>query len=252
MKNKYMAPVFAGVALLGTAVHSEAATADNNNLWLNYVGDHPLFSSPWGVHLEVQNRLSDWGADWQQLLVRPGINYQIDPHWSVSAGYAYVRTDPYGELPVAHSFDENRIWEQVQYKGDWLGIGWTHRVRFEQRWIEELRQRTDGDFETANWRGEQRARYLLRSDIPLTKDKKTYFALWDEVFFNFGGNILGNHFDQNRAFAGIGRKLTDHVKLEVGYMEQSLHRRGGENWENNHTVCVWLMSNLPFFPGQSR
>jgi hypothetical protein len=45
----------------------------------------------------------------------------------------------------------------VQYKGDWLGIGWTHRIRCEQRWIGELRQRTDGDFETANWRGEQRA-----------------------------------------------------------------------------------------------
>ncbi len=93
---------------------------------------------------------------------------------------------------------------------------------------------------------------MLRSDIPPTKDKKTYFALWDEVFFNSGGNILGNHLDQNRAFAGIGRKLTDHVKIEVGCMEQSVHRRGGENWENNHTVCFWLMSNLPFFPVQSR
>ena len=164
MDSKYIAPRCLAVALLGIGFQLEAATADNNNFWLNYVGDHPLLSSPWGVHLEVQNRLSDWGKDWQQLLVRPGINYQIDPHWSVSAGYAYVRTDRYGELPVARSFDENRIWEQVQYKGDWLGIGWTHRVRFEQRWIEELRQRTDDDFETANWRGEQRASTRYRLD----------------------------------------------------------------------------------------
>jgi hypothetical protein len=225
----------------------DAETADNNNLWLNYVGDHPLFGSPWGLHLEVQNRLSEWGKDWQQLLVRPGINYTFTPNLSASMGYGYVRTYPYGELPSVHEFDEHRMWEQMLYKHEGLGMEWIHRVRFEQRWIEELGQRPDGGYETTNWRGENRARYMLRNNIPISEDKKTYLAIWDEVFFNFGGNILGNHFDQNRAFVGIGRKLTDHTKLEVGFLEQTVHKRGGQNWENNHTISVWLTSNLPFF-----
>jgi hypothetical protein len=65
-------------------------------------------------------------------------------------------------------------------------------------------------------------------------------------FFNFGSNILMNYLDQNRAFIGLGRKLSPTTRLEVGFMEQTLQRRGGAMWESNHTACVWLMSNWPF------
>jgi hypothetical protein len=220
------------------ASSASAITADNTNLWLNYVGDHPFGDGPWGVHLEAQNRLSDWGADWQQFIVRPGINYQISPALSASLGYAFVETYPYGDLPVAQEFDEHRVWEQLSYKHTWLGLDWQHRIRLEQRYIE--------DTSASNWRQENRLRYMLRTTVPLSSDKKWYLALWDEVFFNFGGNLDKNRFDQNRAFIGIGRKLSDSTKLEVGLLEQTLQRRGGVNWENNHTVAVWLTSVFPF------
>jgi len=231
--------LFGSLSTTGSAADQHA---DNYNLWLNYVGDHPLFGSPWGLHLEVQNRLSDWGDDSQQLLVRPGINYAISPTLSVSAGWAYVKTFPYGDLPVDHEFDEHRAWEQVLYKAKFLGLEWQHRMRLEQRWIEEL----DKEGTTTNWRGENRFRYLLRTNIPLSSDKKTYLALWNEVFLNFGGNILKNHFDQNRAFIGIGHQFSADTRLEVGFMEQTIQRRGGDKWENNHTPSIWLTSKMPF------
>ncbi len=231
--------LFGSLAISGLAADQHA---DNYNLWLNYVGDHSLFGSPWGVHLEIQNRREDWGDEWQQLLIRPGINYTISPTVTVSAGYAYVKTYPYGDLPVANEFDEHRAWEQLSWKVNFMGLEWQHRFRLEQRWIEE--QDKSGD--TTNWRGENRFRYMLRTSIPLTEDKKTYLAIWDEVFLNFGGNIAKNHFDQNRAFIGIGHKLTPTTRLEVGYMEQTIQRRGGDKWEANHTACIWLMSNWPF------
>jgi hypothetical protein len=243
----------AGLMLAGVVcvcrAQTLAATADNQNVWLNYVGDHPLFGGPLGLHLEVQNRLSEWGRDWQQLLIRPGINYQFTPNWSASLGYGFVRTYPYGELPVAHRFDEHRIYEQLQYKQDLLGLKWTHRLRLEQRWIEELQKQPDGRFTRENWRGEQRVRYLLRTEWPLTEDRRFYVPIWNEAFFNFGGNIVWNHFDQNRAFIGLGWQVDKHVRLETGFMEQTVKRRGGQNWENNHTLSVWLSSNLPFFDG---
>jgi Protein of unknown function (DUF2490)/Phage integrase, N-terminal SAM-like domain len=90
---------------------------------------------------------------------------------------------------------------------------------------------------------EYRFRYLLRTTVPLSDDKKWYLALWNEVFINFGGNLEHNHFDQNRAFIGLGRKVSDSTKLEVGFLEQTLQRRGGVNWEHNHTVALWLTSH---------
>ncbi len=242
-------PLFVGLFGVVIIPVLRAETADNHNLWINYVGDHPLFGSPWGIHGEIQNRREDWGKDWQQLLVRPGINYQFSPNLSASVGYAFVRTFPYGELPAAHRFDEHRVWQQVQFKHESFHLKWTHRLRLEQRWIEELQKTPDNHYRTANWRGEQRIRYMLRSELPLTDNKRLYLPVWNESFFNFGANILGNHFDQNRAFFGLGWKVNEHFKVETGLLEQTLHKRGpgGKNWENNHTISVWLSSNLPFF-----
>jgi Protein of unknown function (DUF2490) len=240
MKSILLALLATGLTL-GSALAADQH-ADNDNLWLNYVGDHPLLKSPWGLHLEIQNRREDWGDEWQQLLIRPGLNYTLSPTITVSAGYGFVKTYPYGELPVAQEFDEHRLWEQVAYKMTFLGLDWQHRLRLEQRWIEEVNPAG----ERLNWRGENRLRYMLRTSIPLTADKNVYLVLWNEVFLNFGGNILKNHFDQNRAFIGIGRKLTPSTRLEIGFMEQTVQRRGGDKWEANHTASIWLMSNAPF------
>jgi hypothetical protein len=241
--------VLISVAGLGlcSAESPDNITSDNNNLWLNYVGDHAVGQGPWGLHMELQNRRSDWGGDWQQILFRPGINYQYSPNLRFSAGYAYVYTFPYGENPGASEFPEHRAWEQVLQKFKFLDLDWQQRFRLEQRWIGEMaKDPRDGDFERYDWRSENRFRYMLRTEIPLTDDKKNYVAIWDEIFFNFGGNVVGNTFDQNRAFLGLGRKLTDTTRLEVGYLEQTVQRRGGEIQDNNHTVSVWLTSSEPF------
>jgi hypothetical protein len=237
---------------LALAILPLSAAADqhdsNGNLWLNYVGDHPLFGSPWGLHLEVQNRRAELGDEWQQLLIRPGINYTLSPTITVSAGWAYVKTYPYGDFPTAHEFPENRAWEQVVYSQKAFNLEFQHRLRLEQRWIGELQRQGGGDYSLQNWRYENRIRYMLRTNVPLSADKKTYLALWDEVFFNFGNNVSHNYFDQNRAFVGIGRKLTDTTRIEVGFMEQTVKRRGGTIWEHNHTASVWIMSKWPFAP----
>lgn len=246
MRSHLLLPVLLALFVPATNQASDKLTDSNGNLWLNYVGDHPLGDGPWGLHLEVQTRRADFGEDWQQLLIRPGINYQISPTLSVSAGWAYVSTYPYGDYPVAARFPEQRAWQQLQHNFKFLGLDWVQRFRLEQRWLGEMAQEAGGHWDVANWRYENRIRYLLRTTIPLTESGKTYLALWDELFFNFGNNVVGNDFDQNRAFIGIGQKLSDTTRLEIGYMEQTVRRRGGNIREDNHTITVWLMSKWPF------
>lgn len=224
----------------------------NGNLWLNYVGDHPVGNGPWGLHLEVQNRRADEGGSWQQLLIRPGINYQINADLSVSAGWAYVKTWPYGDFPAVHEFPEHRAWQQVAWRTRGMGMEWLHRFRLEQRWIGEMKN-MGGEWDVANWRYQNRFRYLLRTTIPLCESGRNYLAVWNEVFLNFGGNMSPganegrNVFDQNRAFIGVGRKLSEHSRIEVGLMEQTVMQRKNPVVESNHTITVWFTSNLPFW-----
>ena len=61
--------------LTSISIRAADRSDSNGHLWLNYVGDHPIRNGPWGVHLESQVRRADFGGSWQQLLIRPGINY---------------------------------------------------------------------------------------------------------------------------------------------------------------------------------
>ncbi len=218
----------------------------NGNLWLNYVGDHPILGTKWGIHLEGQARRAELGDDWQQLLLRPGVNYQLTPDTMLSMGYGYVETHRYGDFPALHDFPEHRFWQQVAHNRKWLGLDWTHRLRLEQRWIGEMEKDSGGDWDVDRWRYENRLRYMLRANLPLTPSKNTYLTMSDEIFMNFGSNVKCNEFDQNRAFIGIGYKFDPTTKLEVGFMEQTVQRRGGKIWENNHTPVIWLVSTHPF------
>ena len=228
------------------ALQAKDAVDDNMHSWLSYLGTHPLGDGPWGLHLESQVRRADLGEDWQQLLIRPGIIYNFSPNLSATVGYAYVKTYPYGDFPSPDDYPEHRVWQQISYTHSGLGLDWQHRFRLEQRFIGQLSPLDSGGYEVGDYRFENRFRYLLRTAVPISADKKNYIALSNEVFLNFGENVKGNHFDQNRAFIGLGRKLTDTLRLEVGYLEQTLQKRGGNVWEHNHTVGVWFSSKMPF------
>jgi hypothetical protein len=54
-----------------------------------------------------------------------------------------------------------------------------------------------------------------------------------------------HYFYQNRAFIGLGRQLNETTELKIGFMEQTVQRRGCNVWEDNHTITVWLTSKWP-------
>lgn len=171
------------MALIVCAMPRQADQADDNsNLWVNYAGAHSLGDGPWGLHLETQVRRSDLGGDCQQLLIRPGIIYNFSPSLSATLGYAFVKTYPYGDFPALDDFPEHRIWEQVSYTHKFLNLEWQHRLRLEQRFIGELNPSDGGGYDVGNYRFENRFRYMLRTTLPLTEDKKTYLAWSDEIF----------------------------------------------------------------------
>ena len=91
-----------------------------------------------------------------------------------------------------------------------------HRLRFEQRWVENQ------DFRT-------RFRYNLFLDIPLNQDNlgqgAIYLSFYNELFIN-GERNIGNghrvdHFDRNRFFTALGYSMTDNLRLQFGFMHQN-------------------------------
>ncbi len=106
------------------------------NSWYMYFGNHRL-NNRWGIHTEYQWRREGIGETWQQSLLRVGADYHANDKNTLTAGYAWVVTYPYGDQPVAATFTEHRIWQQwiTQHQSGPLYVH--HRYRLEQRFLEQ-------------------------------------------------------------------------------------------------------------------
>lgn len=250
---KKMIRLIVVLSLLMTAAngHIQSAQAGeqdhNGNLWINYFGDAKLGASPFGIHMDAQIRRDQLGKNQQQYLVQPGVTYKLAPNWDCGVGYGYMRTYPYGEFPIASPVPEHRVWEQISTKLP-LPIGnlkLDNRLRLEQR---HLGMAQNNDHTT--WRYENRFRYRLLTTfpIPYLDSDRYYCKASDEIFLNFGQNVAKNHFDQNRLYLALGKKITDDWKVECGFMEQTLQHRDGKVTEHNHTVMISFFHNFELTP----
>jgi hypothetical protein len=217
----------------------------NAHAWFMYFGDHPV-SDRWGIHLEGQIRRSNMVLTWQQLLLRSAVNYQLHPNILLTAGYAYVRSWPYGDYPAKAAFPEHRFYEQVVIKHKISPLAIQHRLRLEQRLVGTV---PAPEAEVEGWQTRHRFRYMLRGDIPLRMkangQQRFGVALYDEVFWQFGANRGPRPFDQNRAYGALTYKLTSSNRLEFGYLYQYIPQRNGLIVEHNHTLQFAWFSTVP-------
>ena len=226
-----------------------AQTTQDTNLhsWFMYFGDHPIKSSPWGVHIEGQLRRADGGLTPQQVLLRPGVNYKLNNNILFTAGYAFARTSRYGDVPAKAAFPEHRLFEQMLVKHPLGKVTLQHRLRLEQRLV-GLVPASNAEVDT--WETRNRFRYMLRADIPLpikaATGKPFGIAIYDEPFWHFGGHRGIRYLDQNRAYAAFTYKVTKLNRLEFGYLHQYVPQRNGLVSEHNHTLQFAWFSSTPF------
>jgi hypothetical protein len=213
--------------------------------WLQYFGEHRL-DRRWALLYEAQLRRADVaGRTPQQLLLRPGLLYQLGGGASVAAGYAYAASSVYGEAPAAAPSDEHRIWEQLQFGSRTGPVSWTHRFRAEQRFLGQRVREADGDFgRPDDWRYRDRLRAFTRAtvDAPAlgVALPRAYLTSFGELFLNAGASADGQIFDQSRLALQAGWRLTPRMRAEAGYMQQFVQRGGSRVSESNHTLLVSL------------
>lgn len=204
------------LAIIFVSFSAKSQTShDDLGAWYQYFWNTKFRESKFGIKGDVQYRNWQIIGDFQQFILRGGINYKATSNLGFTLGYSYFSSGEYGES--TQTVSENRIFQDMdlsQKIGNRIYI--SHRFRLEERWIE------DQDFRT-------RFRYLFAINIPLnsqTIQKNTvYLSAFDEVFLN-GQKDIGNHqkvkiFDRNWLYAGIGYALKDNFKFQLGFLNQA-------------------------------
>jgi hypothetical protein len=219
----------------------------NNTIgWYSYMGTFKV-SSKVGIHSEYQWRRNNLITNWQQGLLRVGINYNLNPRVLLRLGYAWAETYPYGEYPLngfGKEFTEHRIFEMIQLTQKEGIVDLSHRFMLEQRFVGRYSsaiETTEDEFPLLH-----RMRYMVRVQIPLKgteiKDKTPYVAIYDEVFVGFGKNVSANVFDQNRIGVLVGYRFNKNIRMEGGYLNQTLQygrKINGQNvFQNNNGFII--------------
>jgi len=250
MKTKIiLAILFLGHLQMSFAQNSRL-NESNNIGWYNYFGTFKV-SQKFGIHSEYQFRRTEILTERQQSLLRWGVNYQMHPQIQFRMGYAWIETFPYGEIPIngmGKDFTEHRLFQMITISDKVSIVELSHRIMLEQRWV--------GRYSNADLASEDefpllhRIRYMFRVQLPLsgkeTKDKTPYLALYDELFIGFGTNVNENIFDQNRVGLLLGYRFSPFVRIEAGYLNQTLQLGREVNNRNVFQYNNGLIINANF------
>ena len=212
-----MKKVFTLLVLLATITHtnaqSEITGEDDFGSWFMYFGTNKI-ADKWSIHTEAQFRYYEMASNFNQLLLRTGINYHINPDAIATLGYGFIDTDPtFREFDVLggdvlfdnNSISEHRIFEQFILKNKVWEFKFEHRYRLEQRFVQN---NATGISNTLH-----RARYRIQMTLPLTDI--FFLNFYDEIFINLQNDAFG----QNRAYAALGVNVTEDLSMQVGYLK---------------------------------
>lgn len=205
--------------LFTISINSLNAQVNDEKLgaWYMYFWNTEFGESKFGLQGDIQYR--NWNAigDLEQLLLRAGATYSPNANVKLTLGYGHITSGAFGDSDATSS--ESRLYQEALLPHKISErIFLKHRFRYEQRWVEGQ------DFRT-------RYRYNIFLNIPLNQPdlnkNSIYLAFYNEIFIN-GQKSIGNGrevavFDRNRLYGALGYALRDNLKLQFGYMEQSLN-----------------------------
>jgi hypothetical protein len=170
-----------------------------------------------------------------QLYIQPSIIYTINSRINVSASYTYQRNNPFRSIYS----NENRLWQQVIYAHVFGKHKLTHRLRYEERFIQN---RTTNTYPLAT-----RLRYQLGYSMPLqgkTLDiHEFYLNTYNECYFSLTGSKNATY-SENWTYAGAGYNLGKYGKIELGYLLQFFVRNPQKDLRILNLAQVMWVTNF--------
>lgn len=212
--NRFFIIVFLSVIYTANAQQNANLENGENEFgsWFMYFGTNKI-SNRLSIHSEAQFRYYEMATNFNQLLLRTGLNYHINPYAIATLGYGFIETDPtftafdrIGTNAIDNnSISEHRVFEQFILKNKVGEFYFEHRYRLEQRFLQNNATNTNDT--------QHRARYRLQVTLPLTDI--FFLNFYDEVFLNLQNNIFG----QNRLYAALGINVTENLSVQAGYLK---------------------------------
>jgi Protein of unknown function (DUF2490) len=234
------------ITLLSKSLQAQKQTIHQNQVWLGYF-NQSRFSKHWGSWVDLHLRTKENFFDsLNQTILRFGGTYYLSDNVKFTAGYAYVTNYPQDNHAYV-SRQEHRIWQQFQWYSNYPRLRLMQWIRLEERFRQQIKNAHEiGNGYNFNYR----LRYSIRLMLPLASEPfapGSFSAVFnDELFINFGKEIVYNYFDQNRFFAGFAYHLNKRDVIQFGYMNLFQQMPSGNQYKSINAARIYYLQNLDF------
>ncbi len=220
----------------------EKEVSKANGVWLGLYTKY-RFNDRWGYYGEYHVRMKEGMHKMAQVYLRFGATYKVSKYLDFTAGFV----NPYywAPNPEAENMDrvvpQYRLWQQGVLVTPFEHVKVMHQLRMEQRWRRDYQK--SSPFELT-----YRFRYKLTAYIPLNhRDFSVhtlFLAFYEEIFMQAGRSIVYNHFEDNRAYAGLGYNLSPSLQVHAGYMNSYRHRGEPFKYESRDIIRFSIIHHL--------
>lgn len=223
MVKKILLPILLFVFSISSAQNSE----DPVGSWTLISGTHKI-TEKWSIPTIAILQTYEVYDNFQFILARTGISYDINTKINGTLGYDYLYSEPNQIAPGIAGKTNHLIFQQFVLKDSYKKLGFNHRYRLESIWTT---QNSETNFSN-------RIRYRLRLDHPVYKS--LYAAVFNEVLLN----TQRPYFNHNRIFTGIGYIFSPNYKMELGYFANYF------TTTTQRRIRVAIIFNTDFFSGR--
>ncbi len=173
--------------------------------WVIVSGSNKI-AKKWSIPVVGIIRDYDFFEQYELGFLRTGITYVIKSNIEGTFGYGFLDSD--GFLENEEGTTQHWLYQEFYLKPTPDGLPLSHRYRWESRWINKNNK--------TNLK--HRIRYRLRWVQAV--NKHFYTTVFNEIFIS----LQEPTFNQNRFHMGIGYKLFNCIKVELGYLKNHFIR----------------------------
>ena len=204
------------IFIFSFSLKGSAQTTHAQESWWDYLNQN-RYSEKWGSWLDLQLKLIDgYTHDKNAGEYTAGGSYFANEHFKYTAAFTYV--DAYPNASHLNHTAELRPWAMIQLNTSNSSSKWIQWLRVEERFKENIQNK----LATGTYDQSTRVRYYLLAQFPFNKQHKyakgsLSFVTSEELYLNFGKDIVYNTFDQNRFFLGFYYYMNKSNILQLGY-----------------------------------
>jgi hypothetical protein len=216
------------VLLNSITAKSQTKQVTNQSLyWMRYYNQLSL-NEKWTWHNEIDTRRFLVNSKHHHLIMHSRIHYKFYKNVDAALGFTYSLQDPQDPYSESNlTIPELRIVQEINQNNPITNkFSIQHRVRIDERFF----RKNDGKELLEGYDFNFRFRYRFQATYKLLEQENknaTTLKVADEIMINAGKNIVYNHFDQNRIYAGVEQGLSKNFSVELGYMYWYQQRASG-------------------------